>query len=97
MRNPAPVGQAHTQRCQNAVLVCDNGRANALVRLSRRAFQRGHRNKHTILQVATAERDWIDMEILDWLIAGTSVSGLVVYCAGMTLLLGALAWANHHR
>jgi hypothetical protein len=35
------------------------------------------------------------MEILDWLIAGTSVSGLVVYCAGMTLLLGALAWANH--
>lgn len=39
------------------------------------------------------------MEILDWLIAGTSVFGLVVYCAGMTLLLGALAWANHldHR
>ena len=45
------------------------------------------------------ERDWIDMEILDWLIAGTSVFGLVVYCTGMTLLLGALAWANHldHR
>jgi hypothetical protein len=39
------------------------------------------------------------MEILDWLIAGTSVFGLVVYCTGMTLLLGALAWANHldHR
>ena len=39
------------------------------------------------------------MEILDWLIAGTSFFGLAVYCAGMTLLLGALAWANHldHR
>jgi hypothetical protein len=35
------------------------------------------------------------MEILDWLIAGTSVFGLVVYCVGMTLLLGVLAWANH--
>ena len=35
------------------------------------------------------------MEVLNWLIVGTSVSGLAVYCAGMTLLLGALSWANH--
>jgi hypothetical protein len=54
MRKPAPVDQAHTQPCQNAVLVCDNGRANAPIRLSTRAFQRGHRHKHTILQGATA-------------------------------------------
>ena len=34
------------------------------------------------------------MEALNWLIDGTSVSGLAVYCAGMTLLLGTLAWAD---
>jgi hypothetical protein len=34
------------------------------------------------------------MEALSWLIEATSVSGLVVYCAGMTLIMGALVWAN---
>jgi hypothetical protein len=37
----------------------------------------------------------LDMEVLNWLIDGTSASGLAVYGAGMTLLLGTLAWANH--
>jgi hypothetical protein len=39
------------------------------------------------------------MEALNWFIDGTSVSGLAVYCAGMILIMGALAWANHldHR
>ena len=81
------------------MLLCNNVRVSPHIRLSTRAFQRGHGNG-TVLQGVTAqERDWIDMEILDWLIAGTSVFGLVVYCTGMTLLLGALAWANHldHR
>jgi hypothetical protein len=35
------------------------------------------------------------MEILNALIDGTSVSGLLVYCAVMILLLGGLAWANY--
>jgi hypothetical protein len=35
------------------------------------------------------------MEALHWLIEATSISGLAVYCAGMTAILGALAWANH--
>jgi hypothetical protein len=35
------------------------------------------------------------MEALNWLIEATSVTGLAVYCAGMTLIMGALAWANH--
>jgi hypothetical protein len=35
------------------------------------------------------------MEILNALIDGTSVFGLLVYCAVMILLLGGLAWANH--
>jgi hypothetical protein len=35
------------------------------------------------------------MEALNWLVEATSVSGLAVYCAGMTVILGALAWANH--
>ena len=39
------------------------------------------------------------MEVLTALIEATSVVGLVVYLAAMTLLLGTLAWANHldHR
>jgi hypothetical protein len=35
------------------------------------------------------------MEVLTALIEATSVVGLVVYLAAMTLLLGTLAWANH--
>ena len=35
------------------------------------------------------------MEALNWLVEATSISGLAVYCAGMTLIMGALAWANH--
>jgi hypothetical protein len=35
------------------------------------------------------------MELLNSLIEATSVTGLAVYCAGMTLIMGALAWANH--
>ena len=72
------------------MLVFNNVRANAHAR-SKEAIGINTQSYGARLP----ERDWIDMEILDWLIAGTSVSGLVVYCAGMTLLLGALAWANH--
>ena len=36
----APVGQAPTERRQNAMLVCNNVRANPHIRLSTRAFQR---------------------------------------------------------
>ena len=35
------------------------------------------------------------MEALNWLVEATSISGLAVYCTGMTLIMGALAWANH--
>jgi hypothetical protein len=35
------------------------------------------------------------MDALNWLVEATSISGLAVYCAGMTVILGALAWANH--
>jgi hypothetical protein len=35
------------------------------------------------------------MELLNWLIEATSVTGLAVYSAGMTLIMAALAWANH--
>jgi hypothetical protein len=35
------------------------------------------------------------MEALNWLIEATSLSGLIVYCAGMTVIMGGLAWANH--
>jgi hypothetical protein len=91
-RSESRVGQAPTDRRRNAMLVCNNVRANPQIRPSTRAFHGGH-GKSTVLRRDC--RNGIDMEILDWLIAGTSVFGLVVYCAGMTLLLGALAWANH--
>ena len=35
------------------------------------------------------------MEVLHWFVEATSVSGLGVYCAGMTVIMGALAWAHH--
>jgi len=35
------------------------------------------------------------MELLNWLIEATSVTELAVYSAGMTLIMAALAWANH--
>ena len=35
------------------------------------------------------------MGVLNALADGTSVFGLSIYCAAMTFLLGALAWANH--
>jgi hypothetical protein len=35
-----------------------------------------------------------DMELLNWLIEATNVTGLAVYSAGMTLIMGALALAN---
>jgi hypothetical protein len=34
------------------------------------------------------------MEPLNWLIEATNVTGLAIYSAGMTLIMGALAWAN---
>jgi hypothetical protein len=34
------------------------------------------------------------MELLNWLIEATNVTGLAVYSAGMTLIMGALALAN---
>ena len=40
-----PVGQAPTERRQNAMLVCNNVRANPHIPLSTR-FQRGHRKRH---------------------------------------------------
>jgi hypothetical protein len=47
----------------------------------------------TILTIATVRTT---MGILNTLADGTSAFGLSVYCAAMTLLLGALAWANYH-
>jgi hypothetical protein len=35
------------------------------------------------------------MQVVNALIDGTSVFGLSIYCAAMTFLLGALAWANY--
>jgi hypothetical protein len=35
------------------------------------------------------------MELLNWLLDGTSIFGLIVYCTGMILVMGALAWASH--
>jgi hypothetical protein len=35
------------------------------------------------------------MEVFNALIDGASVFGLSVYCAGMTLFMGTLAWANY--
>jgi hypothetical protein len=49
----APVGQAPTERRQNAKLLCNNVRVSPHIRLSTRAFQRGHRNG-TVLQGVTA-------------------------------------------
>jgi hypothetical protein len=39
------------------------------------------------------------MEVLQWLVDATSVSGLVIYCVGMALVMGVLAWGSHldHR
>jgi len=39
------------------------------------------------------------MELLEWLVDAASVSGLVIYCAGMVLVMGILGWASHldHR
>jgi hypothetical protein len=44
------------------------------------------------------ERGWDGvhrMELLSWIVDGTSVFGLAVYGAGMALFTSALAWANH--
>jgi hypothetical protein len=39
------------------------------------------------------------MDLLRWVAEGSNIFGLMVYCAGMTLILGALALANYadHR
>jgi hypothetical protein len=39
------------------------------------------------------------MDLLRWFAEGSNIFGLMVYCAGMTLILGTLALANHadHR
>jgi hypothetical protein len=39
------------------------------------------------------------MEVLQWLVDATSVSGLVIYCVGMALVMGVLTWGSHldHR
>ena len=39
------------------------------------------------------------LEVLAALIDATSVSGLIIYCAGLVLVMGVLAWASHldHR
>jgi hypothetical protein len=39
------------------------------------------------------------MDLLRWVAEGSNIFGLMVYCAGMTLILGTLAWANYadHR
>ena len=35
------------------------------------------------------------MQALHWLVDATSVSGLVIYCTGMAVVMGVLAWASH--
>jgi hypothetical protein len=39
------------------------------------------------------------MDLLRWVAEGSNIFGLIVYCVGMTLILGTLAWANYadHR
>jgi hypothetical protein len=39
------------------------------------------------------------MDLLRWVAEGSNIFGLVVYCTGMTLILGTLALANYvdHR
>jgi hypothetical protein len=39
------------------------------------------------------------MQALHSLVDATSVSGLVIYCTGMAVVMGVLAWASHldHR
>jgi hypothetical protein len=46
-----------------------------------------------------ARLEGFNMNLLNSLIDGASVVGLAVYCTGMVLVVGALAWANHvdHR
>ena len=36
----------------------------------------------------------IYMQVLQWLVDATSVSGLVIYCAGMAVVMGVPAWAG---
>jgi hypothetical protein len=40
-----------------------------------------------------------NMQVLQWLVDATSVSGLVIYCAGVAVVMGVLVWAGHldHR
>ena len=39
------------------------------------------------------------MDLLRWVAEGSNIFGLMIYCAGMTLILGTLALANYsdHR
>jgi hypothetical protein len=39
------------------------------------------------------------MDLFRWVAEGSKIFGLMVYCAGMTLILGTLAWAYYadHR
>jgi hypothetical protein len=39
------------------------------------------------------------MDLLHSVAEATNIYGLIVYCVGMTLILGTLAWANYadHR
>jgi hypothetical protein len=41
----------------------------------------------------------LNMDLLRWIGEGSNIFGLMVYCAGMTLILGTLALANYadHR
>jgi hypothetical protein len=35
------------------------------------------------------------MELFNSILDSTSIFGLIVYCIGMTVVMGALAWASH--
>jgi hypothetical protein len=41
----------------------------------------------------------LNMDLLPWVGEGSNIFGLMVYCAGLTLILGTLALANYadHR
>jgi hypothetical protein len=39
------------------------------------------------------------MDFLHWIAEGSNIRGLVIYCAGMIVIVGALVWATYadHR
>jgi hypothetical protein len=56
-------------------------------------------NLHSIAENLMWNVGTASMDLLRWVAEGSNIFGLIVYCAGMTLILGTLAWANYvdHR